>query len=118
MTMGLEIAAVCFDLDGTLVDSEGEAADSLELALRPLRRPLTAKERDFVVGHGFGEIYTFIKAGGGPQERRLCFADQFFHGHTPALKPFGARYRQPEMGAVALSRSRPAFAHGAIPPHR
>ena len=31
--MGFEIKAVCFDLDGTLVDSEGEAADSIELAL-------------------------------------------------------------------------------------
>lgn len=63
--MGFEIKAVCFDLDGTLVDSEGEAADSIELALLPLGRPMTAKERDFVVGHGFGEIYAFIKAAGG-----------------------------------------------------
>lgn len=65
MRTGLEIAAVCFDLDGTLVDSEGEAADAIELALAPLSRSLSAKERDFVVGHGFGEIFAFIKAGGG-----------------------------------------------------
>ncbi|MFO0621676.1 MAG: HAD family phosphatase [Polyangia bacterium] len=63
--MGEAIAAVCFDLDGTLVDSEGEAADAFELAMEPLGRRLSAKERDFVVGHGFGEIYAFIKAGGG-----------------------------------------------------
>ena len=59
------VAAVCFDLDGTLVDSEGEAADSIALALRPLGRELSLAERDFVVGHGFGEIYRFIYEHGG-----------------------------------------------------
>lgn len=59
------VTAVCFDLDGTLVDSEGEAADAIELALRPLGRPLSAAERDFVVGHASGEIYRFIRDNGG-----------------------------------------------------
>jgi HAD superfamily hydrolase (TIGR01509 family) len=60
-----QIAAVCFDLDGTLVDSEGEAADAIDLALRPLGRQLSAVERDFVVGHGFVEIYKYIYSHGG-----------------------------------------------------
>ena len=59
------VGAVCFDLDGTLVDSEGEAADAIALALRPLGRELTVPERDFVVGHGFGEIYHLIHGNGG-----------------------------------------------------
>jgi HAD superfamily hydrolase (TIGR01509 family) len=59
------VTAVCFDLDGTLVDSEGEAADAIALALRPLGRELSVPERDFVVGHGFGEIYRFIYDNGG-----------------------------------------------------
>lgn len=59
------VAAVFFDLDGTLVDSEGEAADAIELALRPLGRELSVPERDFVVGHAFGEIYRYIRDNGG-----------------------------------------------------
>lgn len=59
------LTAVCFDLDGTLVDSEGEAADAIELALSPYGRSLTAGERDFVVGHGFVEIYDHIRGHGG-----------------------------------------------------
>ena len=90
MAMGLEIAAVCFDLDGTLVDSEGEAADSLELALRPLGRPLTATERDFVVGHGFGEIYTFIKAGGGLPWSSAEFEEAVFQARLTLFARNGA----------------------------
>lgn len=59
------VAAVFFDLDGTLVDSEGEAADAIELALRPLGRELSVAERDFVVGHAFGDIYRYIRNNGG-----------------------------------------------------
>ncbi len=60
-----DVSAVCFDLDGTLVDSEGEAADAIALALSSLGRDLSAAERDFVVGHGFTEIYKFIYSHGG-----------------------------------------------------
>lgn len=88
--MGLPIAAVCFDLDGTLVDSEGEAADSLELALRPLGRPLSAKERDFVVGHGFGEIYAFIKAGGGLPWSSTEFEEAVFQARLTLFARNGA----------------------------
>jgi HAD superfamily hydrolase (TIGR01509 family) len=70
------VAAVCFDLDGTLVDSEGEAADAIALALRPIGRELSVPERDFVVGHGFGEIYRYIYDNGGvpwgPKEFELA----------------------------------------------
>ena len=90
MAMGLEIAAVCFDLDGTLVDSEGEAADSLELALRPLGRPLTATERDFVVGHGFGEIYSFIKTGGGLPWSSAEFEEAVFQARLTLFARNGA----------------------------
>ena len=90
MATGLEIAAVCFDLDGTLVDSEGEAADSLELALRPLGRPLTATERDFVVGHGFREIYSFIKAGGGLPWSSAEFEEAVFQARLTLFARNGA----------------------------
>lgn len=60
-----DVAAVCFDLDGTLVDSEGEATEATELALAPLGRPLSPAERDFVVGHSVIAIYDFIRSHGG-----------------------------------------------------
>lgn len=67
----LGIRAVCVDLDGTLVDSEGDAADALERALGALskadglkQRPLYPDERAFVVGHGWGEIYRFLHLRG------------------------------------------------------
>lgn len=88
--MGLEIAAVCFDLDGTLVDSEGEAADSIELALSPIGRPMSAAERDFVVGHGFGEIYSFIKAGGGVPWSLVEFEEQVYRARLQLFEKNGA----------------------------
>jgi beta-phosphoglucomutase-like phosphatase (HAD superfamily) len=88
------IAAVCFDLDGTLVDSEGEAADAIALALQPLGRPLSPAERDFVVGHGFGEIYRFIRDNGGlPWDARQFEAEVYaarvtlFERHGPCELP-------------------------------
>jgi HAD superfamily hydrolase (TIGR01509 family) len=91
------VAAVCFDLDGTLVDSEGEAADAIELALRPLGRELSVLERDFVVGHAFGEIYKFIYDHGGvpwgPKEFELAVYKArvaLFAKHGPCELP-GAR---------------------------
>lgn len=63
--MPLSYAAICFDLDGTLVDSEGDAADAIELALAPLHRVLRKTERDYVLGHGMAEIHALIQTGGG-----------------------------------------------------
>ncbi len=57
--------AFLFDLDGTLVDSERENATSIEVALQAYGRHLTDEERDFVVGHGWREIYTRLSAAGG-----------------------------------------------------
>ena len=57
--------AFLFDLDGTLVDSERENARSIEVVLAARGRVLTAAERDFVVGHGWREIYAHLVAAGG-----------------------------------------------------
>lgn len=57
--------AFLFDLDGTLVDSERENAESIEVVLSARGRLLSDEERDFVVGHGWREIYERLRAGGG-----------------------------------------------------
>ncbi|HNN90820.1 MAG TPA: HAD family phosphatase [Pseudomonadota bacterium] len=61
----MAVQAVCFDLDGTLVDSEGDCADGIERALAKISRPMSAAERDFVVGHGAGEILALLRRNGG-----------------------------------------------------
>src|SRR5579871_6765089 len=57
--------AFLFDLDGTLVDSERENADSVVEVLRARGRQVSDEERAFVVGHGWREIYDHLVAGGG-----------------------------------------------------
>ena len=57
--------AFLFDLDGTLVDTERENADSIERVLQARGRLLTADEREFVIGHGWREIYDHLVAHGG-----------------------------------------------------
>jgi HAD superfamily hydrolase (TIGR01509 family) len=84
------VAALCFDLDGTLVDSEGEAADAIELALAPLKRPLSADERDFVVGHGFVEIYRYIYGNGGVPWSEGEFEDAVYRARVELFKSRGA----------------------------
>jgi HAD superfamily hydrolase (TIGR01509 family) len=91
------VAAVCFDLDGTLVDSESESADAIALALEPLFRPLSPAERNFIVGHGFGEIYRYIYNNGGiPWDIQMFEAQVYaarvalFAKHGPGELP-GAR---------------------------
>jgi HAD superfamily hydrolase (TIGR01509 family) len=84
------IAAICFDLDGTLVDSEGEAADSIALALEPLGRPLHPDERKFVVGHGFGEIYKYIHNKGDLPLTIEAFEDAVFAARVELFKRHGA----------------------------
>ena len=61
----MAVQAVCFDLDGTLVDSEGDCADGIERALLHTGRTLSGSERDFVVGHGAGEILAMLRRNGG-----------------------------------------------------
>jgi HAD superfamily hydrolase (TIGR01509 family) len=58
------LRAVLFDLDGTLVDSERQCAESIERALLRTGRVLTQAERDFVIGHGWREIYERLALGG------------------------------------------------------
>jgi HAD superfamily hydrolase (TIGR01509 family) len=57
--------AFFFDLDGTLVDSERENAESIARVLERRGRPLTAGEREYVVGHGWREIYAHLAQAGG-----------------------------------------------------
>ena len=90
MGLPVTIAAVCFDLDGTLVDSEGEAADAIELAMQPLGRRLSASERTFVVGHGFGEIYATIKSGGGVPWSAAQFEQAIYQARLTLFEQHGA----------------------------
>ena len=55
------MTASLVDLDGTLVDSERENAESVARALARVGRPMNAEEREFVIGHGWREIYDFIE---------------------------------------------------------
>jgi HAD superfamily hydrolase (TIGR01509 family) len=58
-------AAILFDLDGTLVDSEHQNIESVALALRRLGAEMTEPERAFVVGHSWNEIYDLLRRGHG-----------------------------------------------------
>lgn len=84
------VAAICFDLDGTLVDSEGEAADAIELALQPLGRPLSLLERDFVVGHSATAIYEFIRGNGGLPLSLREFEDAVYEARVQLYERHGA----------------------------
>jgi HAD superfamily hydrolase (TIGR01509 family) len=55
------LRALLLDLDGTLVDSERENAESVARALAAVGRPMSEEERAFVVGHGWREIYDHLE---------------------------------------------------------
>jgi HAD superfamily hydrolase (TIGR01509 family) len=55
-------AAVLFDMDGTLVDSERANVESVVLACRHLGVELSDDVRLFIVGHSWNEIYARISA--------------------------------------------------------
>ncbi|HJZ88883.1 MAG TPA: HAD family phosphatase [Polyangia bacterium] len=55
------LRATLIDLDGTLVDTERENAESVARALSRHGRPMSERERAFVVGHGWREIYSLIE---------------------------------------------------------
>jgi HAD superfamily hydrolase (TIGR01509 family) len=63
--IGVPPAAILFDLDGTLVDSERANVESVVLACRRLGVELTADEKRFVVGHSWNEIYARIATNHG-----------------------------------------------------
>jgi HAD superfamily hydrolase (TIGR01509 family) len=58
-------AAILFDLDGTLVDSERANVESVVLACRALGVELDEVERRFIVGHSWNEIHARIVAKSG-----------------------------------------------------
>jgi HAD superfamily hydrolase (TIGR01509 family) len=60
-------AAVLFDLDGTLVDTERDNVESVVLALRGWHVELDGTERHFVVGHSWNEIYAMLRRNHGLQ---------------------------------------------------
>ena len=60
-------AAVLFDLDGTLVDTERDNVESVVLGLRRWNVELDDRERHFVVGHSWNEIHAMLKRNHGLQ---------------------------------------------------
>jgi len=61
----MKLRAVLFDLDGTLADTERQNADAVARVLTRAGRPLSDEERDFVIGHGWHEIYHHLVMNGG-----------------------------------------------------
>jgi HAD superfamily hydrolase (TIGR01509 family) len=58
----VRFAAILFDLDGTLVDSERESAEAMARVLsRNLGLDVSTAHRDYVVGHSWNEIYARLK---------------------------------------------------------
>lgn len=55
--------AVLFDLDGTLVDSEAVHAESIARAIEGHGVELLPKERAFVIGHAWQDIYEELRLG-------------------------------------------------------
>lgn len=91
--------AFLFDLDGSLVDSERENADSIEVVLGEVGRKMTAEERDFVVGHGWREIYEKLRAAGGVpwsfeelKERAAIAKERICEEHGLAQIPGAVEY--------------------------
>jgi HAD superfamily hydrolase (TIGR01509 family) len=84
------VSALCFDLDGTLVDSEGEAADAFALALAPFGRELYPEERAFVVGHAFMEIYDYVHGHGGLPLSPAQLEEAVYHARLQLFADHGA----------------------------
>jgi HAD superfamily hydrolase (TIGR01509 family) len=61
----MPLRAVFFDLDGTLADTERQNAEAVARVLTRQGRPLSADEREFVIGHGWHEIYHQLVTNGG-----------------------------------------------------
>jgi HAD superfamily hydrolase (TIGR01509 family) len=59
------LRAVLFDLDGTLADTERQNAEAVARVLERAGRPLSDEEREFVIGHGWHEIYHHLVENGG-----------------------------------------------------
>jgi HAD superfamily hydrolase (TIGR01509 family) len=61
----MSLRAVLFDLDGTLADTERQNAEAVARVLERAGRPLSDEEREFVIGHGWHEIYHHLVGNGG-----------------------------------------------------
>lgn len=61
----MKLRAVLFDLDGTLADTERQNAEAVARVLERAGRPLSDEEREFVIGHGWHEIYHHLVENGG-----------------------------------------------------
>jgi HAD superfamily hydrolase (TIGR01509 family) len=61
----MKLRAVLFDLDGTLADTERQNAEAVARVLERCGRPLSDEERQFVIGHGWHEIYHQLVMHGG-----------------------------------------------------
>lgn len=85
----MAVQAVCFDLDGTLVDSEGDCADGIERALAKIGRALSESERDFVVGHGAGEILALLRRNGGVPWSNQAFEEAVFAARVELFRERG-----------------------------
>ncbi|MSP62687.1 MAG: HAD family phosphatase [Myxococcales bacterium] len=99
--------AFVFDLDGTLVDSERENAQSIEDVLGARGRVLSDEERRFVVGHGWREIYQHLHAAGGVDLSFDALKDAAAEAKERACEHSGLRVLP---GAVAYVRR--AALHG------
>lgn len=64
----MPLAAVLFDLDGTLVDSERESAEAMARALRDHGVAIDQSDRDYIVGRSWVAIYDQLR-GRYPQIR-------------------------------------------------
>ena len=107
---GMEIRAVLFDLDGTLVDSERESAEGMARALeKDLGLVISQAARDYVVGHSWNEIDEFLRKELGERltwsmeelirrsaaHREDVIAEQgltILPGAKEAIRRFGARW--------------------------
>jgi HAD superfamily hydrolase (TIGR01509 family) len=57
----MSLAAVLFDLDGTLVDSERESAEAMARALRGHGVEIDQRDRDYIVGRSWVAIYEQLR---------------------------------------------------------
>ncbi len=124
-------AAVLFDLDGTLVDSERDNVESVVLAVRRLGVEIDDDDRRFIVGHSWNEIYARMVAryalrvampeliASAVDEKRVLLAHK---GHTPlpgaleAVRRLGKRSRLAVVSGASRVEVRDAVeALGLIP---
>jgi HAD superfamily hydrolase (TIGR01509 family) len=110
-------AAILFDLDGTLVDTERDNVESVVLALRRWHIELDDAERHFVVGHSWNEIYAMLNRNHGLQvgmdeviaravdEKRRLMAKKGYQP-LPGVREAIARLRRRAVLAVVSGASR------------